>query len=323
MVSLAFAFPARGDDFTLLHPPENGVVLDREVHVIVDFPLTDTRELAIDVRVDGRATPYRLHKGADIYLHAVTNVATLGLHAVAVRVEGGIGSAKTGNRRLIVWEKNVRFEVSDPLSLKPQSGFSRRPFHDAVPKNCAGAGCHDFKLEKGKPVAAGTGCRGCHKREGDFRHAPMRTGDCAVCHRDDNGRFTPVKTAEETCFYCHEDVKKRMNAAEYTHGPTQLMVCELCHDPHGTRAEMFTWRGRNNLCLTCHDGYDKQPHVVAGFVSGTKGHPVTKIADPLEAGREFACTSCHSPHDAKHPMLFGYDKSDRTELCRMCHDDKL
>lgn len=314
--------PPRSSEFKLLQPPENGIVRDREVHVIADMPVTPNAVLSISVKVDKMPVPYRIERNVKTYLHAVTTVASLGAHNVSILVEGSDGSAKM-SRRIILWKKDARFEISDPLSLQSPNGFVAVTFHTGKQQNCEGAKCHSIKLEKGKQVAAGTGCRSCHKREGTFRHAPMRTGDCAICHTETNGAFVPTKTAEETCYTCHEEKRKQLKGAKFVHGPVNKLVCELCHDPHGARPGMMTWRGRNEVCVTCHEGYDKQPHVVAGFATGSKGHPIAKVPNKLEAGDEFSCGACHDPHGAEHPVLFAYGKTEKNDLCKTCHDDKF
>ena len=315
--------PAATAEFRLIQPPESGTVLDREVHIVAFFPVKADARLTITVSLDGKVLKYRLLAGTQTYLHATTTATELGAHNVEITVEGSEGSASAGSRRLIIWKKNARFEISDPLSLRSPNGFTPKPFHDGSQTGCEGTKCHDFKLEKGKRVAAGTGCRMCHKREGTFRHAPVRQGECAICHTPENGAFVPTKTADETCFVCHDDKKKALKNAKFIHGPTAKLVCELCHDPHGSRETMMTWRGKNELCVTCHAGYDKAPHVVAGFATGSKGHPIATVANKLEQNTEFSCGACHNPHGAENGMLFAYGKTTRNDLCKSCHDDKF
>jgi predicted CXXCH cytochrome family protein len=321
---LFVAAPAAAAEFKLLQPPENGIVRDREVHIVADFPVSPSAILSIAVTFDNLAVPYRLKAlGGKTYLHAVTTTASLGAHNLAILVEGTDGSAKL-SRHIILWKKNARFEISDPLSLQSPNGFAAKPFHDGKPSGCNDAKCHDMTLAKDLKVEKGKGCRACHQREGDWRHAPIRTGECALCHAGEKEAFAPTKTAEETCFTCHADIKSRLKGAKYMHGPVNKMVCELCHDPHGSREQMLTWRGKNDACVTCHAGYDKMPHVVAGFATyGAKGHPIAKVANKMEAGDEFSCGACHNPHGAETPYFFAYGAKLQNDLCRNCHDEKF
>lgn len=69
-----------------------------------------------------------------------------------------------------------------------------------------------------------------------------------------------------------------------THAPFEMGACSACHDvsdPSGPPGRLQ--KSANALCFDCHDDYQRR----------MKGHPAP----------EDACTSCHSPHNAKKKKL--------------------
>jgi len=68
------------------------------------------------------------------------------------------------------------------------------------------------------------------------------------------------------------------------HAPYEMGQCDACHDGAGNgRAPGPLVKPGNALCFDCHDEFKK----------AVKGHPAATGA----------CTSCHSPHNAKKKKL--------------------
>src|SRR6266545_1329508 len=62
-------------------------------------------------------------------------------------------------------------------------------------------------------------------------HAPFESGDCGVCHQNnDAANPGPIRHASinEQCFECHDDVREIM-ARKYKHVPA-LAACTDCHN---------------------------------------------------------------------------------------------
>ena len=329
LVLLGFLLPLRiahAAESRLVQPVENSVLRHREIQIIA--LLESSAPLDVTLSVDGRSLAFRVSPpkppSRTTSLHAVTTVTGFGVHRISIFAQGKGGNPRLGKQQIFLWRKNVEFFVADPLASSIPKRFQDKPFHnDTNQKGCAGSTCHEFKLEKKVAVAVDTGCRTCHKRESEFRHAPVREGACAECHAAGTSGFAPRRTAEEACFGCHKDMKEAMAAAKFVHGPSQKMECTLCHDPHGERQRMETWRGRNETCVACHSGYDKTPHVIGGFANQSAGHPISVQMNPLSPSETLSCGACHNPHYANTPMHYGYLATERNQLCKMCHDDKF
>jgi predicted CXXCH cytochrome family protein len=127
--------------------------------------------------------------------------------------------------------------------------------------------CHEFSLES-MPVV----------------HEPVRKGECLGCH-DPHGGTTKALIRENStqalCNRCHESVTK---GRTFLHTPVKEGACDSCHPPHGSRFKNLLDVAGPDLCLACHEGFDRS-------LSQAK---FTHKA--LEQG----CRKCHDPHGSKH-----------------------
>lgn len=97
----------------------------------------------------------------------------------------------------------------------------------------------------------------------------------------------------------------------------------LCHNPHSSDHATLLKKEPVALCLDCHAGVKKTPHVIAGFLR--PGHPLgdekkeSIVTDPLRPGRVFYCGSCHETHRSEFAGLLRFESRSRTGYCQPCH----
>jgi predicted CXXCH cytochrome family protein len=159
-------------------------------------------------------------------------------------------------------------------------------------------------------------CVNCHRDKfiGQWVHKPVKEAKCFECHERQNN-FVPQEPFAETCLKCHVDVKKGLESAQFTHGPTAAGFCTICHSPHKSTDETHLRKSSNSLCRDCHVSNDQ------GFVfhsnSYIKFHPVDGVrVEKLD--KELECSDCHNPHYASNGMLLTAE--DENKLCEKCHE---
>jgi predicted CXXCH cytochrome family protein len=150
--------------------------------------------------------------------------------------------------------------------------------------------CHtDFRdMAKGGFSHAGAfgskSCLGCHEHHSAFQRYLLRSDqsgnsfcfschdfpyytstahfglNCSECHQIHGSPYPYfIRRYElDLCNQCHEGFRHRT-----TNHPVgepnkdilrnRTLLCSSCHDPHGTQFVKLTVRGKNNLCMPCHD----------------------------------------------------------------------
>jgi len=174
--------------------------------------------------------------------------------------------------------------------------------------------CHSFdepfrQAHAGYPVQNAS-CQTCHdphasSRQGLFRetvHEAFASGDCQTCHQGGSAKnpFALVKSGDELCADCHQDVVLANASAPFSHA-SGASSCTSCHNPHAGEGAGMLRRDLTATCLECHDP--------GGASAGFEGRYTT------HAG-EVECTACHSPHGSEWPLLSPQDPID---VCGECH----
>ena len=92
--------------------------------------------------------------------------------------------------------------------------------------------------------------------------------------------------------------------------------CVACHSPHITGIPFTLLKPVNDLCSICHEGKASGKHVMASYGFGDD-HPVKGKPDPLKAGKDLSCVSCHSPHP-RQPLI-ARELETPANMCLNCH----
>jgi len=304
-----------GSGFTLRFPPDNAVVENEEVGIV----LTVDKQAVDGIRVvAGRSEPMQIpvRPGAANACFGVT--LSKGMNTIELL---GLRQGKTVAR-----EKINIFLRSDlfPAFRNPPAGFQRYFFH-SIANETSCAGCHDMEpalssLRPDNPDKSP--CYVCHEKKYSHRafiHNPAARGTCFTCHDVVEGerKYTVPKPDETMCYPCHSAEIKGWKTRKVMHGPTAVGHCTLCHNPHGAEWPGLLRMQVTDLCINCHEDKASGIHVIAGMYG--KGHPVRGAKDPFRPDREFSCASCHNPHAGDTQNLLNHDNSNAATYCIHCH----
>lgn len=207
--------------------------------------------------------------------------------------------------RPAMWDSNSGHHPQNPLITRP----------DQI------QAIHDMKTELGEGNRLV--CLSCHK-----------------VHDAHPGGAILADTLQDSamCIRCHADLKpmlgsghdlrKSAPAERNTKSETaqQSGPCAACHTFHLSTRKLSPAPGDPlGLCSTCHS----KDQVASSHV-GKMLHPIAlnpnklpgKLSLPLFASvtekgfEEMACTSCHDPHETKHPNFL---RAPPEQLCATCH----
>jgi predicted CXXCH cytochrome family protein len=167
-----------------------------------------------------------------------------------------------------------------------------------------GAQAAPLKTEvKKTPIRRGAAVAPLPKDKATRSHAPYESGQCGVCHvNNDASNPGPIRHASvnEQCFECHDDVRDVMSR-KYKHVPAQE-ACTDCHNAHNSAFPALLAQETVELCTKCHAGIKNQ------LAKGKVQHDaVTK---------DKKCGNCHNPHAANIERLL---ISLPFDLCVNCH----
>jgi predicted CXXCH cytochrome family protein len=206
----------------------------------------------------------------------------------------------------------------------------RKVVHPAISEIGCEA-CHEVSQKGGqwdvKLVAEGNDlCLTCHvdkkppASEAQTRtHFPVAEGECTACHDPHGSEFAfmlPGSTdgtgEDNFCFTCHINIAE-LTKKKTVHGALDIGGCLTCHQTHKSgdpSKQEFAFhldKSAPSLCLTCHDGSDKD------LIATHDGQPFQKAV----------CTDCHNPHGSDaaklirpyaHPPFAG-------KMCDACHEE--
>jgi predicted CXXCH cytochrome family protein len=124
--------------------------------------------------------------------------------------------------------------------------------------------------------------------------------ECSTCHGLD---FHKAEDSQDPlrspCYVCH---KKMLSEYKFTHGPSAVWSCLMCHDGKSKTPKLAVIKPDEKSCSACHDtSWDNKKYKHA----------------PTAAG---ACTTCHNPHATNRQYFLRMETGD---LCASCHEEIL
>ena len=158
-------------------------------------------------------------------------------------------------------------------------------------------------------------CSSCHEphasnspeRLPEFSHGPFAKRECDACHAAPVGGEVQLvaPNIEELCYSCHEDIKKRIESAEYRHevvSKDKSLIknqssCLECHDAHATNQKNLLKKPEQALCSGCHLQLTADKRYVHEAVS-------------------VSCIFCHDAHASNVPKTLHVPVQ---QLCVGCH----
>lgn len=148
-------------------------------------------------------------------------------------------------------------------------------------------------------------CNECHESlgKGKIVHAPVKGGECLVCHNPHGGKARNLLNSDDligVCTTCHD--KSSFNQPSM-HGPVAMGACAQCHDPHQAGEKGLLRQESRKICLSCHEDFAQQ------MTAALSVHPPVKNQP---------CTLCHSPHGSATANIL-IEKM--PNLCFSCHKE--
>ncbi len=130
------------------------------------------------------------------------------------------------------------------------------------------------------------------------QHKPYAENKCKSCHSSEKPNGDDIiSNAPDLCYTCHKQY-----SGKFTHSPTSLGACLLCHNAHESEHKSLLTEKQPNLCYLCHEQLEKK---------------MTNDQVSTHSPAEDNCTACHDPHvsDVSVMML----KEQMKTLCMECH----
>ena len=123
---------------------------------------------------------------------------------------------------------------------------------------------------------------------------------CSSCHGLDFRKAEdPQDPLRSPCYQCH---KKMLSEYSFTHGPSAVWSCLMCHDRKAKTPKLAVASPVAPICGGCHEiSWEKKKYQHA----------------PTAAG---ACTTCHNPHAEDRQYFL---RKETVELCASCHEEIL
>ena len=255
--------------------------------------------------------------------------------------------------------RNHRIHVSIPDYMSPAPMISKRLNNGRL--ECLT--CHKVHKESNEKLTVLPPeqlCSSCHTPESPVIHSPHNQDHqgCIMCHtphraKTDEFLFKVVPASgkyckdydisSKVCISCHNGGVAKVTVGPLSH--SHKGECTACHDPHvwdpehpdrpvssrarGNRFNSFLKMPSPQLCITCHGKRSVEGtfHDFSGSRINTKNVLGEKLS---EAG---LCESCHTPHKAVGPYLWGIRptakarkymeelnvKDQFSETCLTCH----
>jgi predicted CXXCH cytochrome family protein len=315
-ITLAPALSIADDSIHVLSPPDNSLVHDKLINLVIRI----RRDSFDDLRVTVVNSNFRSQPEAVVMFIVRHHRLTLSEGKNLIRIEGLRGGHVMGEKLLTVF---VRSPLSEQQETNP-AGFNQYIFH--TPKNektCSPSPCHMQELRQGaksRQKQALPSCYTCHKRivAYDYVHGPASVWACTICHtqNSEKGRNAVPHPIADVCRMCHTLELAAWQSEKFGHRPTRDGKCILCHSPHASNEPFFLVKGASDLCGSCHPDKMTEPHVI--IRPSGKGHPV-KQQSGKGRKRGISCASCHNPHAANNARLLKKFKGSQISFCRNCH----
>jgi predicted CXXCH cytochrome family protein len=131
-------------------------------------------------------------------------------------------------------------------------------------------------------------------------HIDEQEKGCSSCHGLDFRKAEdPKDPLQSPCHQCH---KKMLSEYQFSHGPSSVWSCLMCHDKKSKKPKLAVIKPDEKSCSACHDtSWDNKKYQHA----------------PTAAG---ACTTCHNPHASDRRYFLRLETGD---LCASCHAEIL
>ncbi len=232
--------------------------------------------------------------------------------------------------RLRVWETSRHKEGTDPSS--------KITIPETFPLNSKGqltcATCHsahgvDSTTDMGSTI---------------FLRVPnINSSLCRQCHSDKDDGVAAGKHPVDVVFdkFPQKILDFGGKAGKDKTGKKKTVICESCHNPHGSTNDHFlvipnSQKGvtHSTLCETCHG---VSPDISSSDELRRFSHPVAvdiikeaKLPGKwdngekprLAGGKVINCRTCHSPHNGTKNNHLLVSKNEQGKLCLTCHTSK-
>ena len=305
-------------ELSVVTPPDRTAVKDELLTVVVSLYDTQIDELQIFVN-NRRQKSVAVKPDRKI---VCMDGITLSPGNNKIRIAAIKEKKKLGEQNLSVF---LRMPLTPTWTSLPE-GFSESAFHGSfITKICVA--CHQLEFKEAQDTAAygeKSPCYLCHKKllsSYMVVHGPAAVWSCLMCHSQssDKGKAGAFVADNHSCVKCHDQAMILWKSKKFIHGPLVDGDCITCHNPHASSFGYLLRLSAYDLCVACHDHVVKSPHVITGFSGGW--HPLRLPRNPLKAGSEFSCASCHNPHASDFPFfLYNYKGPEgKTEYCKSCH----
>ena len=131
-------------------------------------------------------------------------------------------------------------------------------------------------------------------------HTDENERGCSSCHGLDFRKAEdPQDPLRSPCYQCH---KKMLSEYKFTHGPSAMWSCLMCHDGKSRNPKLAVAAPIAPICDGCHElNLEQKKYQHA----------------PAAAG---ACTTCHNPHAEDRQFFL---RKDTVDLCASCHEEML
>ncbi len=232
--------------------------------------------------------------------------------------------------RLRVWETSRHKAGTDPSSkITIPETFPLDPQGRLTCATCHSAHGVDSTTDIGSTI---------------FLRVPnVNSSMCRQCHSDKDDGVAAGKHPVDIVF--DEFPQKILDfggkAGKDKSGKKRTVICESCHNPHGSTNDHFlvipnSQKGvtHSSLCETCHG---VSPDIKSADELRRFSHPVdvdiikeVKLPErwdngerPLLAeGRVINCRTCHSPHNGTRDNHLLVSSNKQSKLCLTCHTSK-
>jgi predicted CXXCH cytochrome family protein len=152
----------------------------------------------------------------------------------------------------------------------------------------------------------------------EFRHEALTEGRaCIGCHRAHTSTLAALlrEPPGDLCYTCHEELKARVDAAQFKHQPVEDSACLNCHLPHTSRyvnrllAESPIGRyspydaARYALCFSCHEEEIAEERYTETFTDFRNGALNLHYLHVNKEVHGRTCLTCHDQHVSNRPKL--------------------
>lgn len=153
-------------------------------------------------------------------------------------------------------------------------------------------------------------------------------GPCSACHMAHSHAREIISSPLDPdgfCITCHQEFGVAAGHARnrMLHPESQ---CLQCHNPHDASFGDFLIEPINDLCASCHAGFEKGAvagmHPIGRMEYEVPGELVTAGAVINGDSHDLTCVTCHGVHTSSADALLITERNSN-RLCLACHRDEL